>query len=275
MTYQPVLPLSGIPGWRLLQRTEAAQKAAFDRSPEIERDVAYFEAKIGEVETAADLVADRRLLKVALGAFGMEGEIDKRAFLRKVLEEGTDASDAFANRLGDPSFRKLAEAFGFGNAGGARTGELGFAAKITAAYKARSFAVAVGEADNDLRLAMNFRREIADLAAGEGKSWYTVLASEPLRQVFDKALGLPEEFAQIDIDRQRDILAEKSAALFGDDTLAAFQDPAVVEKVIDRFLARAQAEAGPTAATPGAGALTLLQSADASNGLLNLISSLR
>ncbi len=49
--------------------------------------MAYFEANIGKVETAADLVGDRRLLKVALGAFGMDGEIDKRAFLRKVLEE--------------------------------------------------------------------------------------------------------------------------------------------------------------------------------------------
>ena len=42
------------------------------------------------MKSAADLVADRRLLKVALGAFGLEGEIDKKAFIRKVLEEGTD-----------------------------------------------------------------------------------------------------------------------------------------------------------------------------------------
>ena len=91
------------------------------------------------IPSAADLVADRRLLKVALGAFGLEGEIDKRAFMRKVLDEGTIDPKAFANRLTDPAFRKLAEAFGFGNPGGARTNEAGFAAKIVAAYKIRAF----------------------------------------------------------------------------------------------------------------------------------------
>ena len=72
--------------------------------------------------SAADLVADRRLLKVALGAFGLEGEIDKKAFVRKILEEGTADPASLANRLTDKSYYKLAEAFGFGDLGGARTG---------------------------------------------------------------------------------------------------------------------------------------------------------
>ncbi len=179
-------------------------------------------------------------------------------------------------RLTDKSYRQLAQTFGFGNAGGARTADAGFAAKIVAAYKTRAFETAVGDSDNDLRLAMNFRREIADLSAGDGGSWYSVLGSKPLRQVFEKALGLPAEFAQIDIDQQRDVLADKSAALFGNDDLTVYQDPAAVERLVDRFLARSQAEAGPSASTRGATALTLLQnaSASASNGLLNLITSL-
>jgi hypothetical protein len=36
-----------------------------------------------------------------------------------------------------------------------------------------------------MRLAMNFRREIADLAVGEGGSWFSVLGSTPLREVFE------------------------------------------------------------------------------------------
>jgi hypothetical protein len=279
MSFQPTIPLPGIAGWRFLERTQASQQAAFEKGPELARDIAYFEEKIAGVTTAAELVADRRLLKVALGAFGMGGEIDKKAFVRKVLEEGTTDPASLANRLTDKSYLKLATAFGFGDAGGARTGEVGFAAKIVAAYKTRAFEAAVGEADNSMRLAMNFRREIAELAAqGEnGASWFTILGSKPLREVFEKAYGLPAQFGQIDIDQQREVLVDKTGGLFGGDTVAVFKEPAAVEKVITRFLARAQVVAGPSATTPGAGALTLLQNATASGsqGLLNLIASLR
>lgn len=277
MSFVPQVPLGGIAGWRFLQRTEASQQAAFAKGPELQRDIAYFEEKIGSITSPAELVADRRLFKVALGAFGLEGEIDKRAFLRKILEEGTADPKALANRLSDPAFRRLAEAFGFGNPGGARTAEAGFAAKITAAYHTRAFEAAVGETDHSMRLAMNFRREIADLARGEGGSWFSVLGSRPLREVFEKALGLPKEFGRLDIDRQRDILRDKSAALFGRDTLAVFQDPAAVEKLITRFLARAQLEEGISVSAPGAGALTLLQNmnggGEASLGIFNLLAS--
>jgi hypothetical protein len=276
VSFQPTIPIGGLAGWRFLERTQASQRAAFEKGPELQRDIAYFTEKIGTIATAADLVADRRLLKVALGAFGMESELDKRAFIRKVLEEGTTDPKAFANRLTDRVYRKLAETFGFGNPGGPRTGDPGFAAKITEAYKARAFEAAVGEADNNMRLAMNFRREIAELAAqGEdGASWFSVLGSRPLREVFEKAYGLPKQFGQIDIDRQAETLADKTGGLFGTGTLASFRDPEAVEKIITRFLARAQIEGGITATTPGAGALTLLQSmTGSSQGLVNLLAS--
>ena len=275
MSFQPTIPLAGIAGWRFLERTQGAQQAAFEKGAALQRDIAYFQEKIGSVQSAADLVADRRLLKLALGAFGLEGEIDKKAFLRKILEGGTTDPASLANRLTDKSWYKLAEAFGFGDLGGARTGETGFAAKIVAAYKTRAFEVAVGEASNDMRLAMNFRREIAELAKGEGGSWYSVLGSKPLRQVMEKAFGLPKAFGQIDIDQQREVMRDKAGAMFGTDALTAFQDPANVEKLITRFLARAQIEAGVSATSPGAGALVLLQSMNdgGSQGLLNLLAS--
>ena len=82
---------------------------------------------------------------MALGAFGLDGEIDKKAFVRKILEEGTTDPASLANRLTDKSFHKLSAAFGFGDTGGARTGEAGFAAKIVEAYKTRAFEAAVGD----------------------------------------------------------------------------------------------------------------------------------
>lgn len=277
MSYVPALPLGGIAGWRFLERTAAKQQEAFERSAAVEREIAWFEERIGAVTSAADLVADRRLLQVALTAFGLEDKIDQKAFVRKVLEEGTTADDAFAVRLSDPAWKNLSAAFGFGDTAGGRTGETGFAARIVAAYKTRAFESAVGEADDSLRLAMNFKREIATLAAeGEqGASWYKILGSKPLREVFETAFGLPSGFVNLDIDRQRDILAGKTDAAFGSDTLSVFADPAMVEKMITRFLARAQIAAGPGGTSPASAALTLLRAGTAggTSGLFNLLAS--
>src|SRR5690606_31646250 len=146
---------------------------------------------------------------------------------------------------------------------------------IVAQYRARQFESAVGEVDNSMRLAMNFRREIGAVAAGsEGAAWFTLLGSKPLREVVQTALGLPQEFARIDIDRQRDMIRDRMAAAFGDSSIAFFREPANVERVIERFLARAQITgmaAGNVATSP---ALQLLQNANGgAAGIFNLLLS--
>ncbi len=60
MSFQPTIPLAGIAGWRFLERTQEAQKAAFEKGPALQREIAHFMEKIGSVTSAADLVADRR-----------------------------------------------------------------------------------------------------------------------------------------------------------------------------------------------------------------------
>ncbi len=274
MSFQPQIPMSGIAGWRFLQRTQETQQATFEKSGVLARDIEYFQENIGKVETTADLVSDRRLLTVALGAFGLGDDIDKKAFIRKVLDEGTDDEKSFANRMTAQAYKDFAETFGFGNATGARTGDEGFAEKILDAYRVRAFEAAVGDADNNMRLAMNMNRELPDLAAEEGRTWYSVLASEPLSQVFQTAFGLPKDFYNIDVDRQVTILAQKSKQYFGSGEISVYSDPEVLEKLTTRFLAMAQIADGVSNATgPAASALILLQSrtSNGSSGLLNLL----
>ncbi len=261
MTFAPVIPLGGVVGLRVLTATEADQRAIFTRQPEVARDITYFTEKIAAVRTADDLVSDRRLMRVALGAFGLDEEIDKRAFIRKMVAEGTESPDAFANRFVDPRYQRLAAAFGFGNAGGARTGNTGFAQEITLAFSERQFEIAVGDSDENLRLALNFRREIKAYAGSsdpDGTAWFSVMGDLPVRRVFEGAFGLPASFGQLDIDRQQADLRAQNDRTFGSTSLNIFSDPAKAEAVIERFLARRAAEEGPDQTVRGSAALTLL-----------------
>ncbi|MGR3782448.1 MAG: DUF1217 domain-containing protein [Albimonas sp.] len=277
MAFTPLLPVGGVAGWSLLQRIEDQQRQTFAKSPEITRATAYFEEKIHTAVSAEDLVKDRRLLQVALGAFGLEDEIDKRAFIQKVLESDPLDAKSFANRLVDPRYRDLANAFGYGSILGPRVADIGFAGDIAASFKERQFEVAVGDADSDMRLALNARRELAKHAAAaeesgrDGKAWFAALGDRPLRAVIEKAYGLPSAFAQIDLDQQRETLRAKTRELFGEESIAVFNDPEKVETMIRRFLARSAAEQGASGYVPGQGAVSLLQAGAAS--FANLVQS--
>ena len=147
MTFTPVVPSGGYGGWSFLNRTMAAQKKAFADDPALQRDEAYFRDRIGKVSTAEDLVADRRLLSVALSAFGLEGDINNKAFLKKILNDGTFDPAALGNRLADKRYLEFSRAFGFGDFAVPNTKKSDFPDKILSAYQARKFEAAVGLAN--------------------------------------------------------------------------------------------------------------------------------
>jgi len=263
MMFRPVLPLTGLPGWIMLGRTLDAQRAAFDNGPEMVRDTDYFGARIGTIGSAEELVADRRLLRVALGAFGLSDDIGNRYLIRKVLEGGTADPRALANVLSDARYGQLSDAFGFGAASGPRTGEDGFAATIIERFRTRSFEVAVGEQDQSLRLAMNAARELGDIAtedASEDTRWFRILGTPPLRAVFETAFGLPAGFAQLDLDRQLDVFRRAAIERLDIGGVADFADPAARERLVRTYLLRDQIGAIGIA-SPQAIALSLLRSA--------------
>lgn len=266
MTIQPLLPASGYTGWRYLQRTLETQQSRMQSTAAAQRDEAYFREKIGAVTSAADLVADRRLLKVALGAFGLQDDLNSRYFIRKVLEEGTTASDSLANKLTDKSYAALSAAFGF-DLETPNTATEGFADSILTKYAVRQFETAVGEQDDNLRLALNARRELGELASAsssDATKWYSIMGSSPLREVFETAFGLPSSFGSLDIDLQMKTLRERAKSIFGSSDIAQFTNEASVEKLVRTFLLRAQINEGvSTASSP---ALAILQAGQSTAG---------
>lgn len=261
MSFTPVVPLAGYGGWTFLKRTMATQKAAFAAAPEVKREATYFRAKIGGVKTAEALVSDRRLLGVALGAYGLGSDINNKAFVRKVLTDGTLDTGDLANRLADKSYFAFSSAFGFGDYSVPSTQISDFADKTLAAWNDRKFEEAVGEQDGNLRLALNAERELGVLSrrdATEDTLWYLVLGSAPLRQVFQGALGLPKGFSSIDLDQQVSVMKDKTARAYGDKGIREFSDPAKVEALIRRFLVRADAQASGARTSPASVALQLL-----------------
>ncbi|KFE34077.1 DUF1217 domain-containing protein [Thioclava atlantica] len=263
MSYRPVLTSSGSAGWAFLNRTLSRQQAAFNSSAEIRRESEYFRDRIDTIRTPEALVGNRRLLSVALGAFGLREDIDNRFFIRKVLEEGSLDPGAIANKLSDKRYLALTRAFGFGDFDTPRTALSDFADEILALYERREFETAVGEADNDMRIALALQRDLPELArqqSSEATKWYTIIASPVMSRAFQAALSLPDSVASLDVDQQYRIYSEKAERVYGSPDPAQFADPARLEAFTRDFLQRAQLRSSATMSA-GASALQLLQTA--------------
>ena len=264
MTYQPVIPFGGMAGWAFLQRTQEAQQEAFAQDPVIQNDTEYFLENIGNITSAEDLVGDYRLLKVALGAFGLDEDIGNKYFIQKVLEDGSLNADALANKLSDKRYLEMTIAFGFGDYPTPSTQLSDFGAKTVAAYNERQFEIAVGEQSTDLRLVMGLDRDlgtILDKTTTDAGKWFSIMGNTALRTVFETALGLPSSIGSLDLDLQLESFQDKAQTYFGETTVDQFADPEKMDELNRLYLARSQIATGTTAMSSGSIALTLLQNA--------------
>jgi len=271
----PVLPVGGLAGWSFLSRTMDSQKALVTSSLAIQRDLDYFRERIGGVTEASEIVEDFTLMKVALGAFGLQDDQASRFFIRKVLSEGTVAPDSLANKLSDPRYKAMSEAFGFAESGGPNTTSPGFADRIAAAYRDQTFEAAVGEIDADMRLALGLSRELdrlVDSFASPDARWFGAIGSPPARAVLDTALGFPKSFAALDIDRQMSMFRARSEAVFGVSEIADLAQPGMRDTLRDRFLLMSEISGG-AARSVTAPAVSLLSGSANAGSILQVLYS--
>lgn len=262
MSFQPILPLSGLAGWAFLNRTKERQEASFNAAPQRERDVASFKERFASIQSARELVENRQVLKVALGAFGLQDDLDNRAFIRKVLEDGTDDRGALANRLSDKRYLAFATAFGFLTAPDGDASREALLEQIVTAYRSQEFEIAVGEQDRSMRLALTLQRELPELAqtySTDQARWFAILGNPPLREVFETSLGFPKQFAGLDIDTQLTRMQEAARKRFGTSDVTELAQDERLSVVTERFLIMSQLAQSPIDTSPANVALILLQ----------------
>jgi uncharacterized protein DUF1217 len=261
--FLPTIPLNGYAGWKFLQTTLDRQQEAFNNNSSIKNDIAYFSDKLKDPISLDDFIADRRLLRITVSAFGLAGEENKGALVKRVLKEGVIDNEALVYRLNNPKYTALATAIPVID------GEIFINSearqKMIANFQQESFNIAVGEVNNNMRLALNYSQEITDIVSrskSDDAIWYSILGSTPVRTVLEGALSLPSEFRRLDVDRQADILKTRAASFLKISSPQDLLDPAVIEKAIQRFQITEQVKLGPNLSTPGYAGVLLLQSSN-------------
>ncbi|MBK4214341.1 DUF1217 domain-containing protein [Paracoccus caeni] len=232
----------GIAGWRALQNGAARQLANVSSDPVVQRAIGQFRDGIGSVSTPEDLVNNYNLLRVALGAYGLEADIANKGFIRKVLESDVADSTSLVNRLSDKRYLRLARALNLG-AGEKLPNTEALKTQIADAYIQREYERRVGNADESLRLALNAQRELQSFAtrtSSDKTMWYEVLGNPPLRKVFEVAFGFGSHYGKLPVDRQLSEYMKAAERVFGSSSFKQIASQEGIDKLVTSFLAREQ-----------------------------------
>jgi hypothetical protein len=207
------------------------------KKPDVDRETAYYLANIGNVKSIDDFLKDYRLFSYAMKAYGLSDMTYAKAFMRKVLTEGTANSKSFANQLADPRYKEFANAFNFALLGANAT-QISTAQSGTAQrYVQQVMEEDAGSQNDGVRLALYFARKASSIT-----SPYQILADKALTQVVQTALGLDPSVSAGNIDQQAAMLSKLI-------TFSDFQNPDKVNQFAERFAAMWDADPNNTANT--------------------------
>ena len=195
------------------------------QKPDVARDTEYYLSKIGDIKSVDDFMADTRLYNYALKAHGLEDMSYAKAFIRKVLTEGVEGDETFANKLSDGRYADLATTFNFAAYGTAATSFDAAQKGVVDKYMHQTLEEDAGSDNAGVRLALYFDRNASGI-----KSTMDLLADDALAQVVRVALQLPDEIAFSNIDKQAAYLAKRI-------DIKDFQDPEKLGKFLERFTA--------------------------------------
>jgi hypothetical protein len=251
-----MIPLGGVATPLALQIVDATrdrQLALLRDAPQHARGIQVFREHIADITTVEQLVENREVYNFVMRAFDLEDQIFGKALMRRMLESDITDRASLVNRLTDPRFRDMYLALGFENDGttNGNSTDPAWREAIVDRYVETVFINDQAAQNEALGAALEFQRKAASV-----NTPLDILKDREMAAVVRLALGLPEEIATLDIDRQADLIRSRL-------DLEKLKDPAEVEKLARKYAILSDAFNGEVAARNAA---VQLVSATASGG---------
>ena len=231
--------------------------------PEVARETKYYLENITKVKSVDDFLKDERLYKYAMKAGGLSDMSYAKAFMRKVLTEGIDKKDSFANTLADPRYKKFAETFNFARYGDGAVDFDRVKQGTVNNYVRQTLEEDAGAQSEGARLALYFERMAPNITSA-----YGLLADKALIQFVHTAFQIPDATSLMDIEKQADMISQKL-------DIADLKDPEKVKKLINRFTSLYELNNSTSSTSSGVATLFGQQGIGISGDVLSAIQSLK
>lgn len=229
-----MIPIAGFStnvGLSLVDATRDRQLEVLRDSAEHSRAITAFRERIADIQSVDQLIEDRELYVFVMKAFDLEDQIFGKAMVRKILESDVEDRTSLVNRLTDPRFREMYDVLEFGpeGVGNENTTSFIWQEQLVDRYLETQFINNMASQNESVGAVLEFRRKAADI-----EKPLDILKDKELAAFVRRALGLPDAVAQVDLERQEEIITARL-------DLSKLQDPAEVEKLVRKFVALSDA----------------------------------
>ncbi|MBW4709052.1 DUF1217 domain-containing protein [Roseobacter sp. YSTF-M11] len=202
-------------------------------------------ASSGSLDSPDDFLDATALRDAALDLFGIANTVASRGLVERILNSDPEVATSLVNVYPDERFTALFNLFNFREPETARVYPEGFVEQVTQNYLDRQFEIQVGESDPTMRVALALERElkqVVDAGTSNDASWFSIMASPPLREVFEGAFRLPSSFGSIDVDQQLSVLKSRAEQFYDTSEVADFVDPERLESLRQSYLLSSSAQ---------------------------------
>lgn len=213
-------------GLRLIDETKLRQLSQLQQEPQNERAKLAFLEGIGAITTPKELTDNFQVYSFVMRAFDLEDQIFGRGLMRKMLESDPNDRSSLVNRLTDGRFKVIHDALGFAKDASERPdfSDPAWQATIVDRYFNQVFENSTNEQNTTVGTVLKLRREAPEL-----NNWFQILRDKGLSEFFRTALGLPQQIASLDIDKQKSIFEKEF-------DLRTLNDRKVQEDLINQYM---------------------------------------
>lgn len=227
--------LSATLALKLIDRERETFETSVQKDTMNAREINAFRSRIGNVQSAEDLVNDYEVYSFVMKAFDLEDQIFGKAMMKKILQSDGEDKKSLINKLTDSKFKELFKEMGFTDNGmkNPNTSNPDWVEKLIDRYTERKIINNEKSSNEIVGMALNARSK---LEAGEMTSWYKVLGDKDMQSFFYSALNLPDSLKSADVDVQAATLKKKF-------DLATLTEPGVIDKLVSKYVVIAEAQA--------------------------------
>jgi len=196
----------------------------FRERTDIKREADYYRENIKTIKSVDDFFADKRLVRFALSAYGLESEAVNAGKIRRVLESDLTDINSLANRLKDARFQEIAKDLNIPFFKETKLKMVSTTDDIVKKYERVKYEESLDETAPGVRAALEFNRRVKNVS-----QTVQLLGDSVLREVITVANNIPKQIAIQEVDSQITAVERKV-------DVKKFKDQAEIDKTVQRYL---------------------------------------
>ncbi len=232
--------------YRIAEKQGDKGFASFSKRNDVQKDVERGLAALEKVTTVDELFKNYRALEFVTSALGIGSRLSSPGLLKRALLSDPNDDKSLINQLNSPSLKNAQSTLKLRDTGVATLKAQAFLDELVDSFKRTRYEQNIAQDNPEVTKARYFKTN----AKNATDNIYKILGDQVLRDVVTTTLGLPREIAIQPVETQAKAVTSRI-------DITRFNDPAFVDKFIQRYLNAADQKKQQAGGTSGSGSYVL------------------